>query len=119
MKQTITTNFLWESSVLQEYENGVVNLTLNRPKHYNALSEAMLDTLHGHLESIAENEALRIFILQGAGKVICTGHDLKEMIVIRKKTYYQTFFKKCSIMMMTLNQMPQPVIARIYGIARD
>ena len=116
-KQTLATNYLSESPVLQEQENGVVTLTLNRPKQYNALSEAMLDTLQGHLEAIAENEALRLVILQGAGKVFCAGHDLKEMIVTRKETYYQTLFKKCSKMMMTLNQMPQPVIARIHGIA--
>ena len=116
-KQTLVTNYFSESPVLQEQENGVVTLTLNRPTQYNALSEAMLDTLQGHLEAIAENEALRLVILQGAGKVFCAGHDLKEMIVNRKETYYQTLFKKCSKMMMTLNQMPQPVIARIHGIA--
>ena len=116
-KQTLATDYVSESTVLQEHKNGVVTLTLNRPKQYNALSEAMLDTLQGHLEAIAENEALRLVILQGAGKVFCAGHDLKEMIVNRKETYYQTLFKKCSKMMMTLNQMPQPVIARIHGIA--
>ena len=116
-KQTLATNYLSESPVLQEHENGVATLTLNRPKQYNALSEAMLDTLQGHLDTIAENKVVRLVILQGAGKVFCAGHDLKEMIVNRKETYYQTLFKKCSKMMMTLNQMPQPVIARIHGIA--
>ena len=116
-KQTLATNYFSESPVLQEQENGVVTLTLNRPKQYNSLSEAMLDILQGHLEAIAENEALRLVILQGAGKVFCAGHDLKEMIDTRKEAYYQTLFKQCSNMMMTLNQMPQPVIARIHGIA--
>jgi len=116
-KQTLATNYVSESTVLQEHKNGVVTLTLNRPKQYNALSEGMLDTLQEHLDAIGKNEALRLVILQGAGKVFCAGHDLKEMIVNRNETYYQTLFKKCSKMMMTLNQMPQPIIARIHGIA--
>ncbi|MBC8259845.1 MAG: enoyl-CoA hydratase [SAR324 cluster bacterium] len=106
-----------EALVLKEEENGVVTLTLNRPKQFNALSEAMLAALQKELESIAENDADRLVILQGAGKVFCAGHDLKEMIATRKETYYQTLFKQCSKMMLTLNRIPQPVIARVHGIA--
>ena len=116
-KQTPATTSAAESLVLQEEENGVATITLNRPKQFNALSEAMLVTLQEKLEAITENEAVRLVILQGAGKVFCAGHDLKEMIDTRKEAYYQTLFKQCSNMMMTLNQMPQPVIARIHGIA--
>ena len=116
-KQTPATTSATESLVLQKEENGVATITLNRPKQFNALSEAMLATLQEKLEAIAENEAVRLVILQGAGKVFCAGHDLKEMIDTRKEAYYQTLFKQCSNMMMTLNQMPQPVIARIHGIA--
>ena len=103
--------------VLQEIENGVATLTLNRPKQFNALSEAMLTSLQKKLDGITEKKAVRLVILQGAGKVFCAGHDLKEMIATRKETYYKTLFKQCSRMMMTLNQMPQPVIARVHGIA--
>ena len=106
-----------EDLVLRQEDNGVVTLTLNRPKKFNALSEAMLAKLQVELDSIANNEALRIVILQGAGKVFCAGHDLKEMIAKRKEEYYQTLFLQCSKMMMTLNQMPQPIIAKVHGIA--
>ncbi len=97
-----------EDLVLQELGNGVATLTLNRPRQFNALSEAMLTSLQEKLERITENNAVRLVILQGAGKVFCAGHDLKEMIATRKETYYKTLFKQCSRMMMTLNQMPQP-----------
>ena len=106
-----------EALVLRHEENGVATLTLNRPKKFNALSEAMLTTLQEELDSIAKNESLRLVILQGAGKVFCAGHDLKEMIATRKETYYQSLFLQCSKMMMTLNQMPQPIIAKVHGIA--
>jgi len=116
-KQKQATITAAESLVLLEEEKCVATITLNRPKQFNALSKAMLATLQEKLDSIAENEAIRIVILQGAGKVFCAGHDLKEMIDTRKEAYYQTLFKQCSKMMMTLNQMPQPVIASIHGIA--
>ncbi|MDE0793630.1 MAG: enoyl-CoA hydratase [SAR324 cluster bacterium] len=106
-----------EDLVLRQQENGVVTLTLNRPKQFNALSEAMLSKLQHELDSIATNEDLRLVILQGAGKVFCAGHDLKEMISKRKEEYYRTLFLQCSKMMMTLNQMPQPIIAKVHGIA--
>ncbi len=103
--------------VLYQEENGVATLTLNRPKKFNALSEAMLITLQEELDAIAKNESVRLVILQGAGKVFCAGHDLKEMIANRKEAYYHSLFKQCSKMMMTLNQMPQPIIAKVHGIA--
>jgi len=81
-----------EDLVLRQQENGVVTLTLNRPKQFNALSEAMLSKLQHELDSIATNEDIRLIILQGAGKVFCAGHDLKEMISKRKEEYYRTLF---------------------------
>ena len=106
-----------EDLVLRQQENGVVTLTLNRPKQFNALSEAMLSKLQHELDSIATNEDIRLLILQGAGKVFCAGHDLKEMISKRSEEYYRILFLQCSKMMLTLNQMPQPIIAKVHGIA--
>ena len=61
-KQTPATTSAAESLVLQEEENGVATLTLNRPKQFNALSEAMLASLQEELEAIAGNEAVRLVI---------------------------------------------------------
>ena len=116
-KQALATKSKTESLILREEGNAVATLTLNRPKQFNALSEAMLVAFQEELEAIAKNEAVRLVILRGAGKDFCAGHDLKEMIAKRNETYYQTLFRQCSKMMMTLNQMPQPVIARVHGIA--
>ena len=103
--------------VLYKEKNSVVTLTLNRPKKFNALTEGILTTLQNHLEKIATNDSIRIVIIQGAGKAFCAGHDLKEMIATRKEIYYKRLFLKCSQMMMTINQIPQPVIAKVHGIA--
>ena len=103
--------------VLRKEKDGVVTLTLNRPKRFNALSERMLTNLQQELDSISSDKSLRIVILQGAGKSFSAGHDLKEMIENRNEKYYRNLFIQCSKMMLTLNQMPQPIIAKVHGIA--
>ncbi|MCP4358695.1 MAG: enoyl-CoA hydratase [Chloroflexi bacterium] len=106
-----------EPILLREDKNGVTTLTLNRPKQYNALSEAMLSALQTELNSIAGNESIRVVILAANGKAFCAGHDLKEMQATPEKEYYNALFNKCGMMMMTINQMPQPVIAKVQGLA--
>ena len=106
-KQIHTASASAEDLILQEIENGVATLTLNRPKQFNALSEAMLTSLQEKLERIAENNAVRLVILQGAGKVFCAGHDLKEMIATREKTYFKTLFKQCSSCLLYTSPSPR------------
>jgi enoyl-CoA hydratase/carnithine racemase len=68
-----------EPFVLQRVAEGVAFLTLNRPSQYNVLSEQMLAALHGALEALAADTAVRVVVLGGAGKAFCAGHDLKQM----------------------------------------
>ena len=96
---------------------GVVTLTLNRPQAFNALSEAMLATLQRDLDEIAKDESVRVIVLAAEGKAFCAGRDLKE---IRKKPsldYYERLFAQCSQMMLSVQRLPVPVIARVQGIA--
>jgi enoyl-CoA hydratase/carnithine racemase len=95
---------------------GAVKLTLNRPEAFNALSEAMLESLERALQQIAESDA-RVVVLAGEGKAFCAGHDLKEMRAKPSEAYYHELFTRCSRMMLTIQRMPQPVIARVHGIA--
>ncbi len=96
---------------------GVVTLTLNRPHAFNALSEAMLTTLHRELDAIAQDESVRVVILAAAGNAFCAGHDLKEMRAAPSLNYYEQLFAQCSDMMLTIQRLPVPVIARVQGIA--
>ena len=116
-KQIPELTALAELPVLEHHENGIVRLTLNRPKQFNSMSEALLTLLQEKLDAIAENKDAIVVILEGAGKVFCAGHDLKEMVATRNETYYKSLFQQCSRMMITLNKMPQPVIACVHGIA--
>lgn len=102
--------------LLVESESGVVRLTLNRPERRNALSEAMLTELGAALERIASDRSARVVVLGAAGPVFCSGHDLGEMTG-RTETEYQTLFARCSNVMQQIRQLPQPVIARVQGLA--
>src|ERR1700686_3567927 len=106
-----------EPLVLQERRGGVVSLRLNRPAQYNALSEQMLAALHGELETLAADPSVRVVVLGGAGKAFCAGHDLKQMKANRSLGYYQRLFDDCSRLMIRIQTLPQPVIARVHGVA--
>ena len=106
-----------EPYVVRTDQGGVATLTLNRAKQFNALSQAMIGALQGHLDAISADAAVRVVVIAGAGKAFCAGHDLKEMRANHEKAFMQDLFRRCGRMMMTLTQMPQPVIARVHGIA--
>jgi len=97
--------------------NGIARLTLNRPAQYNALSESLLDQLAHELDDISRDAAVRVVVLGAAGKAFCAGHDLKEMRAHDDHAYQQALFAKCSGVMSQLTAMPQPVIARVQGMA--
>ncbi len=95
---------------------GVVRLTLNRPEAFNALSEQLIAELHAALQAIAKSDA-RVVVIAAAGRAFSAGHDLKEMRAAPSLEYYRALFARCSALMMTIQRMPQPVIARVHGMA--
>jgi enoyl-CoA hydratase/carnithine racemase len=95
---------------------GVLRVTLNRPEAFNALSEALLDALQRALDEASQSDA-RVVVIAGSGRAFCAGHDLKEMRAEPSVAYYRALFARCSQMMLTVQRMPQPVIARVHGIA--
>src|ERR1700692_1973679 len=106
-----------EPLVLLRRTGGIAYLTLNRPAELNVLSEQMLAALHGALESLAADLGVRAVVLGGAGRAFCAGHDLKQMKANRSLGYYQRLFDDCSRLMMRIQTLPQPVIARVHGVA--
>lgn len=95
----------------------VVTLTLNNPKQFNALSVALLSALQKELDAIAEDQTIRVVVIAAEGKAFCAGHNLKEMRAHSDRAFHQALFNQCSQMMLTLNRMPQVVIAKVQGIA--
>ena len=103
--------------LLRQDVDGVATLTMNRPKQYNALSAALLAELQNSLEAIAADSSVRVVVIAGNGPAFCAGHDLKEMRANYEIAASKTLFASCSKMMQTITQLPQPVIARVHGIA--
>ena len=103
--------------LLRSDAGGVATLTLNLPKKYNTLSQAMLGELQDALDAIGEDRSVRVVVLAGAGKAFCAGHDLKEMRAHEDKSFQRALFDRCSRVMLSITQLPQPVIARVHGIA--
>ena len=106
-----------EPILLRRDADNVATLTLNRPKQYNALSEAMLAELQTALDAIAADDSVRVVVIAGAGKAFCAGHDLKEMRGRPEQDYYTELFRQCGRVMRRLVSLPQPVVARVHGIA--
>jgi enoyl-CoA hydratase/carnithine racemase len=106
-----------EPVLLRRDAGGIATVTLNRPKQYNALSEELLTELQSSLDSIEKDPTVRVVVIAGSGTAFCAGHDLKQMRANPKKAYYEKLFAQCSKVMMTLSRLPQPVIARVHGIA--
>ena len=107
-----------QPQVLHETDSrGVVTLTLNRPEAFNALSEGLLEALQSALDRVAADERARVVVIAAAGRAFCAGHDLKEMRAEPSQAYYEQLFAQCGRMMMTVQQLPVPVVARVHGIA--
>ena len=96
---------------------GVVRITLNDPQRFNALSSEMLTDLQAALDAVAKNGQARVVVLAAEGKAFCAGHNLKDMAAHSKLAYYQQLFAQCSRMMLSIQKLPVPVIARVQGIA--
>jgi enoyl-CoA hydratase/carnithine racemase len=99
-------------------DGGVVTLTLARGDRYNPLSTSMIAALQNQLDAVAADASARVVILAAEGKGFSAGHDLREMLSHAKdKAWQDRLFADCGRMMVTLTRMPQPVIARVHGIA--
>jgi len=96
---------------------GVVTLTLNRPAQFNTLTEEMLAALQAAFDRLGADAEVRVIVLAAAGKAFCAGHDLKQMKSNPHFDYYERLFADCTKLMRTIQQVPQPVIARVQGIA--
>lgn len=106
-----------QAQILREEKDGICTLTLNRPLQFNALSDQLLGELQAALDALAQDRSVRVVILAAAGKAFCSGHDLKEMMAARNEADLTDLFQRCAKMMMTLTTLPQPVIARVHGVA--
>jgi len=96
---------------------GVTTLSLNRPQAFNALSEDMLAALQHELDRLSSDPSVRVVVIAAHGKAFCAGHDLKEMRAQPSLDYYRSLFNRCGRVMMAIQRLPVPVIAKVQGLA--
>lgn len=96
---------------------GVVTLTLNRPASFNALSDALLASLDAAIGEVAADEGARVVVLAANGRAFCAGHDLREMIARDDEAAHRDLFERCTGVMLGLQRLKVPVIARVQGVA--
>ncbi|MCK0166944.1 enoyl-CoA hydratase [Jannaschia sp. S6380] len=110
------------SDILQHRQTGpIATLTLNAPGSLNALSDAMLAALRDALSEIGSGDA-RVVVLRAEGRAFCAGHDLREMQAMRQAedggaAAFADLFDRCAAVMAQIRNLPQPVIARVHGLA--
>ena len=98
-------------------ERGIHYLTLNRASSFNVLSEDMLAALQAALDFIALDATARAVVIAAEGKAFCAGHNLKDMRAHPELAYYQKLFAQCTRMMLSIQNLPVPVIAKVQGLA--
>lgn len=96
---------------------GVYTLTLNTPRSFNVLSEAMLSALQAAVDAVAADPQARLVVIAASGRAFCAGHDLKQMRASPELAYYQKLFAQCSRLMLAIRKLEVPVVARVQGLA--
>lgn len=104
------------SNVIFQLDSGIATITLNRPERRNALSLELMCDLIAEFENLRTQKDVRAVILAASGKVFSSGHDLSQMTG-RTINDYRQIFEVCTVLMQTIQSIPQPVIARVQGIA--
>jgi len=104
-----------------ERQGSILRLTLNNPPA-NVLSVRVMESLQAELDAARHDEAIRVIVIAGAGKLFSAGHDLKEMTAHRGdadsgESFFEHTFALCSRLMQSIVDHPKPVIAEVDGIA--
>jgi enoyl-CoA hydratase/carnithine racemase len=102
--------------ITHEVEGRVAFVTMNRPERRNALSLEHMEELIDVFRNLGRRGDVGVAVLRGAGPAFCAGHDISEMTG-RSPEFYRHLFDTCTVLMETLQAIPQPVIAQVHGIA--
>lgn len=105
------------SPIRVSHDGAIARVSFAEPDRYNPLRGDVIDALHGALDLIAEDDAVRVVILEAEGKAFCAGHDLREVRGMEDREAHRELFDRCSAFMQRVVSLPQPVIARVQGIA--
>ncbi len=101
--------------ILLSTDGAITTITLNRPEKRNALAMPVMLELTNALQSVAQSDA-RGVILAANGPVFSAGHNFGDMAGASLEEARE-LFAVCTVMMNTIQSMPQPVIAKVHALA--
>ena len=106
-----------EPVLLRRDDGHVAILTLNRPRAMNALSGELIDALQAEFDRLTEDRSIRCVIIEATGRAFSTGHDLREVAGRNEYAFHHDLLVRCSAMMLSVQRLPQPVIAKVHAMA--
>lgn len=106
-----------DSPIRVHQDGAIARVGFNEPERYNPLRADVIEALHNALDAIAEDESIRVVILDAEGKAFSAGHDLREVRSTEDRAAHRALFDRCSAFMQRVVSLPQPVIAQVQGIA--
>ena len=106
-----------EAVLVRSDAEGISTLTLNRPNSFNTLSSELITALQTELDRLMTDKATRVVVIAAMGNAFCAGHDLAEIRADPGPGPIEALFSQCSRMMTSLTEIPQPVIAKVHGVA--
>jgi enoyl-CoA hydratase/carnithine racemase len=107
-----------EPVLLRRNDGPVAILTLNRPHAMNALSGELIDALQAEFDKLEKDKTIRCVIVEAKGdRAFSTGHDLHEVASSSDYAVHHDLLTRCSEMMLSINRLPQPVIAKVQALA--
>ena len=101
--------------ILVERSGDFVTVTMNRPQRRNALSQDHMRELIQAFTELGDSDALGI-VLAGNGPVFCSGHDFAD-VAEAELSEVRSLLATCTELMTLIQQVPQPVVARVHGLA--
>lgn len=101
----------------RDHDDGVVELTMNRPDAFNSLSSRLMSRLQDELDRLKSDASARSIVLAGAGHGFCAGHDLKEVRGLTTPDERRALMAQCCRLMTSIVRHPRPVIAKVHGVA--
>ena len=104
-------------TILFEVNNGIANLTLNRPDVFNAFNEQLSADVNDALKKTAKDKSIRVLVITGAGKAFCSGQDLKDIAGKKDRSLSESLYKRYNPMIRAIRNLPIPVVCKLNGVA--
>ena len=105
-----------EEGIEVRIDGGIAFVRLSRAARRNAMGLQFMQSLESAIDELATDSSVHVLVVEADGPAFSAGHDIAEMLD-RDERYYVELFSRCSMLMHSLRRAPQPVIAKVDGVA--